>query len=94
MAPSNRVHRALLLGERNRLVVYRLYWVDGRLTASDYGAKALLAWSRLTGGRGDAALVVVYAPWSATSGDVAREALRGVVARDHADAGCEHREAR
>jgi exosortase A len=72
------VHRALLLGERNRLVVYRLYWVDGRLTASDYGAKALLAWSRLTGSSGDAALVVVFAV-ERDERDVAREALEALL---------------
>ena len=72
------VHRAVLAGERERLVVYRLYWVDGKLTASDYGAKAQLAWSRLTGGSGDAALVVVFAP-EREGRDLARDALEALL---------------
>ena len=46
------VHRALLGRDLARLAVVRLYWVDGRVTASDYVAKALLALAKLTG-RGD-----------------------------------------
>lgn len=69
--------RSLISGNRDRLVVYRLYWVDGRLTDSDYAAKALLAWSRLTGGSGDAALVVVFAQ-ERDGLDVARDALEAL----------------
>ena len=71
-------HRASLLGERVALVAYRLYWVDGRLTASEYEAKARLAWSRLTGGSGDGALVVVFAV-ERPERDVAREALEALL---------------
>jgi EpsI family protein len=47
---------------QGRLVAYSLYWVDGTPTGSDLAAKARLAWSRLSGGSGDAALVVFFAP--------------------------------
>jgi exosortase A len=70
-------HRSEITGYRDRLVVYRLYWVDGRLTDSDYAAKAMLAWSRLRGGTGDAALVVVFAQ-EREGLDVAREALEAL----------------
>jgi exosortase A len=71
---SRSVLRAEIAGLRDRFVAYRLYWVDGRLASGDAMAKALLAWSRLTRGTGDAALVVVYAPEQAGR-DVARDAL-------------------
>lgn len=69
--------RAVISGGGERFVAYRLYWVDGRLAAGDARAKALLAWSRLTGGTGDAALVVVYAA-EREGRDVAREALEAL----------------
>jgi exosortase A len=54
---------AELLGPAGeRLVAWHWYWIDGRLTASDYRAKALIAWSRLMGHGDDAAAIVVYAP--------------------------------
>lgn len=45
-----------------RLVAWHWYWINGRLTASDYAGKAWLALSRLTGQGDDAAAVVLYAP--------------------------------
>ena len=66
--------RAEVAGDRDMLVAYRLYWIDGRLSATDMMAKAMLAWSRLTGGTGDAALVVVYAR-EREGHESAREAL-------------------
>ena len=51
-----------LAGPAVDLEVLRLYWVQGRVTASPYVAKAMLAWSRLTGAGDDSALIVVYAP--------------------------------
>ncbi len=44
------------------LQAYRLYWVAGHVTSSQYEAKALQAWSKLSGRGDDAALVVIYAP--------------------------------
>lgn len=62
---------------QNRLVAYSLYWVDGTLTSNDYVAKTRLAWSRLAGGTGDAALVVFFAP-DQEGRDPAREALEAL----------------
>jgi len=70
--------RTLIADPRqNRLVAYSLYWVDGTLTSNDYVAKTRLAWSRLTGGTGDAALVVFFAP-DQDGSDPAREALEAL----------------
>jgi len=57
-----RAERTVIAGPATRLDVARLYWVDGRVTGSEYAAKALLAWSRLRGHGDDAALIVIYAP--------------------------------
>ena len=57
-----RVDRADLSGQAMALQAYRLYWVGGHVTSSQYEAKALQAWSKLTGRGDDAALVVIYAP--------------------------------
>jgi exosortase A len=62
---------------QNRLVAYSLYWVDGSLTSDDILAKARLAWSRLAGGSGDAALVVFVAP-EKEGRDPARDALEAL----------------
>jgi EpsI family protein len=42
------------------LLVWQWYWIDGRLTASDYSAKAYTAISRLQGRGDDSAGIVVY----------------------------------
>jgi len=47
-----------------RLQVWRLYWVGGRLTASDFQAKLLGAWGLLQGQGDDGAIVVLYTPRS------------------------------
>jgi exosortase A len=57
-----RVERADLSGQTAALQAYRLYWVAGNVTSSQYVAKALQAWSKLSGRGDDAALVVIYAP--------------------------------
>jgi EpsI family protein len=44
------------------LQAYRLYWVGGAVTSSQYMAKALQAWSKLSGRGDDAALIVIYTP--------------------------------
>jgi EpsI family protein len=44
------------------LLVWQLIWVNGHVTASDTLAKLYGAWSRLTGRRDDAAVLLVYAP--------------------------------
>jgi EpsI family protein len=45
----------------HRLAVWQWYWIGGRLTTSDYLAKAYQAWSRLLGQGDDSAVVVLYA---------------------------------
>ena len=40
--------------------VYRLYWIDGELTASDYMAKLLTSWSKLRGHGDDSALILLF----------------------------------
>lgn len=47
---------------RNGFAVYRSYNVMGRWTASDYEAKALQAWGRLSAGRDDSVMVLFVTP--------------------------------
>lgn len=44
-----------------RLIVWRWYWIGGKLTSSDREAKLMTAWSRLTGAGDDSAVVMLYA---------------------------------
>ena len=69
--------RSEIAGVRVRLVAYRLYWIDGTLTSSDYVGKVLLAWSKLRGHGDDSAVIVFYAPQTAGR-DLAREALEAM----------------
>jgi exosortase A len=79
-----RTYAAELSGPaETRLQVFRLYWVNGRVTASDYFAKALMAWSNITGRGDDSALIIFYAPVPAR-GDEARSALRSFAAANSA----------
>jgi EpsI family protein len=71
-----RALRIEVSGVRERLVAYRVFWVDGHVTGSEYVAKARIAWSRLRGRTGDAALIVTFARDG--SGDAAREALEAL----------------
>jgi exosortase A len=72
------VMRSVLGGPRERLVAYRLYWIDGKLTISDHRTKAWLVWSKLHGRGDDAALIVFYAP-EREGRDAAREALEALL---------------
>jgi exosortase A len=45
-----------------RLLAWQWYWVNGRLTSSDYVAKAYTAWARLLGQGDDSAVIVLFAP--------------------------------
>ncbi len=69
------VHRAALSGRDVGLEIFRLYWVNGTVTASEYVAKALTAWSRLRGRGDDSALIVIYTTKPAPDKDV-RDVLR------------------
>ena len=62
------VDRAELTGRRMKLEAYRLYWIDGRVTASPYEVKARQAWSKLAGRGDDAALIVFYTESSSNEG--------------------------
>jgi exosortase A len=64
------VHRAEIAETNARLVAYRLYWVNGTVTSSDYVGKALIAWSKLRGRGDDSALIVIYTLWPAAGTDV------------------------
>lgn len=71
--------RFLLNGPGQQVLVWRWYWVDGRLTTLPHEVKAREALNRLLGGRDDAALVVLYAPF-ASGPDAAEAALRAYAA--------------
>jgi EpsI family protein len=59
-----------------RVAAWQWYWINGRLTTSDYAAKAYLALSRLQGQGDDSAVVVLYTPKdSPDGGDAALEAF-------------------
>jgi EpsI family protein len=51
------------LGTPERLLVWQLYWVNGRLTASDSQAKIEGAISRLLGRGDDGAVLLFYTPY-------------------------------
>ena len=51
-----------LAANRQRLQVWRFYWVNNRFTASDALAKIQGALSRITGQGDDGAIVVIYTP--------------------------------
>ena len=56
--------RRLRLGgadQPERLIAWQIYWVDGRLTASDYLAKVYSALYRLAGRGDESAVIIVYA---------------------------------
>lgn len=49
-----------VIGRDQRILVRRLYWSDGRVTANDYYAKAMLAFAKLIGAGDASAAVVLY----------------------------------
>jgi exosortase A len=59
-APVDMTTAELVHGSE-RIVAWKLYWIDGKLTSSDARAKLLTAWARLRGGVDDSAAVIVYA---------------------------------
>jgi exosortase A len=69
--------RATIASDAGRFTAWRLFWVDGHVTGSEYAAKAWLAWSRVRGQTGDAALIVAFAPVS-DGRDAARDALEAL----------------
>jgi EpsI family protein len=64
-----------------RLLVWQIYWIHGRLTTSDYLAKAYSAAYQLLGKGDDGAVLVLYAP---VQGDgSARQALAAFAASQY-----------
>ncbi|MDD2882813.1 MAG: exosortase A [Rhodoferax sp.] len=47
---------------QSRLLVWQIYWINGRLTSNDYLAKFYSAFYRLTGQGDESAVIVVYTP--------------------------------
>lgn len=67
--------------DSTRLVVWQWYWVNGHLTASDYIAKAYIAWSRLLGYGDDSAVIFLYTPkGEAGDGEALMDAFIGLAA--------------
>ena len=62
-----------------RLLAWRWYWINGRLTTSDYLAKAYTAFDKITGRGDDSAVIVVTAPISDAGPDSARAATEAFV---------------
>ena len=58
-----RPSEAVLGRDRERLLAWRWYWVDGHWTPSRIEAKARVTWARLRNRRDATAVVVVYAPF-------------------------------
>jgi exosortase A len=69
------VRLAKLHTDREHLMVWYWYWVDGRTTTNHYLAKLWDAKIKLLGGRGDAAAIIVTAPYTDQGAD-AEAALR------------------
>ena len=63
-----------------RLLAWRWYWINGRLTTSDYLAKAWNALDKLTGRGDDSAVIVVTTSMAARDDGKARAALESFVA--------------
>ena len=63
-----------------RLLTWRWYWINGRLTTSNYLAKAYNAIDKLMGRGDDSAVVVVTTPMGAPGDPTAAETLQAFVA--------------
>ena len=63
-----------------RLLAWRWYWINGRLTTSDYVAKAWNALDKLTGRGDDSAVIVVTTPMAEQGDAKARATLESFVA--------------
>jgi len=59
---SVRARTAIVFGERERLMVWQWFWVDGRVTSSEYVAKAYQLLSVVQGHGDPVAWVVAYTP--------------------------------
>ena len=75
-----RIRRPIASTDPTMLVAWQVYWVNGRLEASDVRAKAWGAWRRLLGHGDDGAVIVIHA-FEQRAGD-ADTALEGFL-REH-----------
>lgn len=76
------VQRTELFSAGPRLVVWHWYWMGGRIVTSDYLAKLLLVWSKLSGAGDDSAVVAI-----STAKTDATEAADKVLEQFYADMG-------
>ncbi len=68
-----------LRSARDQIVVFKWYWVDGHITASDYMAKVYLALAKLSGHGDDSALITIFTP-KTIAGEPGTEVLSGFAA--------------
>jgi EpsI family protein len=64
-----------------RLLVWQIYWINGRLTSNDYLAKVYGAVYQLLGRGDDSAVIIVYAP--ATQDGVAEASLKSFLSSQY-----------
>ena len=69
---SETVHAASIRVGDTIISARQWYWIDGRMTSSDYLAKALLVLQKLTGHGDDGAYVVIYTDATGSQADAAR----------------------
>ena len=62
----------------SRLVVWQWYWINGKLTASDFEAKLLTAFSRLRGRGDDSAVIILYANQESASETLPTFAMQAI----------------
>ena len=72
-----------LSDNQNRLLVWQVYWINGRLTSSDYLAKLYGAFYRLTGRGDDSAVLVLYTLQDSQGGN-ANALLSSFLSDNHA----------
>lgn len=75
-----RVRTAEVAGPGVRVLAWQWYWVNGRVTSSDYFAKGYSLLDRLLGRGDDAAVVVIYSPMRGPGDPAAADALSAFVA--------------
>jgi exosortase A len=68
------IRTAEMRSAREQIVAADWYWVDGRITSSDYAAKAYLGLAKLSGHGDDSALIAVFTP-KPESGESGNEVL-------------------
>ncbi len=61
-----------------RLLVWQWYWINGKLTASDFEAKLLTAFSRLRGRGDDSAVIILYANQESASETLPTFAMQAI----------------